>query len=192
MSLVKKAMLGSRLHARSKVGLVDEMLRGTGAPGARDALEVGCGAGFVSSHLRRAYGLDVTGTDNDLDMVEYARRKRGEGPGIRFIQADSTALPFEDGSFDIVVAQNVLHHVKEWRPAAMEAARVLRKGGLFLFSDITGPGLAMRVLAGAGADHGFHDVEALISLLSECGLSLEYRKEPAAGKREMAFAFRAA
>ena len=147
--------------------------------------------GFVSLHLSEMYGLDVTGTDSDPEMVEYAGRRRGEGPTLRFLQADSTELPFEDASFGMVVAQNVFHHVPDWRAAAGEVARVLGRNGLFLFSDITGPGVMMRVLAGAGKDHGFHEFDELLSFLAGHGLKMEFEKGPTgAGGREKAIVFR--
>lgn len=191
MSGMKKFMLGNRLHARSKTKLVDELLTAVETGGISNALEVGCGAGFVSMHLSKKYGLRVTGTDGDPQMVEYARRKRREGTNLKFLQADSMDLPFENASFGMVVAQNVFHHVPDWRAAAGEVARVLGDKGLFLFSDITGPGVMMRVLAGAGKDHGFHDFDELLSFLSGHGLKVEYEKGPTgAGGREKAIVFR--
>lgn len=191
MSRMKKFMLGNRLHARSKTALVDEMLEAVDTAGARNALEIGCGAGFVSMHLSKKYGFNVTGTDGDPEMVEYARRKRREGTNLKFLQADSMELPFEDASFGMVVAQNVFHHVPDWRAAAGEVARVLGKNGLFLFSDITGPGVMMRVLAGAGKDHGFHEFDELLSFLTGHGLKVEFEKGPkGAGGKERAIAFR--
>jgi ubiquinone/menaquinone biosynthesis C-methylase UbiE len=51
-------------------------------------------------------------------------------------QADATALPFADASFDTVVSFLMLHHVIEWERALAEAARVLRPGGLLLGYDL--------------------------------------------------------
>ncbi len=59
------------------------------------ALDVGCGPGYVMELL--ASFFDVTGVDNDTDMVGSAKAR-----GLDVIQADVIDLPYEDDSFDLV------------------------------------------------------------------------------------------
>lgn len=97
--------------------------------GGRTGLEVldaGCGTGTMLGHLAE-FGT-VRGVDADPGAVAFCR-ERGVDP---VQQAPATALPFADGSFDLVTALDVLEHVGDHERAAGEIARVLRPGGLAL------------------------------------------------------------
>lgn len=97
---------------------------------SKKVLDVGCGSGILCEKLR-LWGGAVTGLDNSRAMLEIAAR---ENPGIRFIcaEADSTGLPVR--SFDTVVSELVAHYFKDVEPLFCEAARVLKKGGVLVFS----------------------------------------------------------
>jgi SAM-dependent methyltransferase len=95
------------------------------APAA--TLEIGCGEGRVSRDLA-ANGYEVTGLDISPTLVEAAR---DADPSGAYIVGDAAALPFEDGTFDLVVAYNSLIDVDDMPAAVAEAARVLRGGGAF-------------------------------------------------------------
>src|SRR6202030_2983699 len=72
---------------------------------ALDALDAGCGTGFLSLELA-SRGHRVTGIDFAPAMLAEARRKAGEqGSAIRFQEADAEQLPFPSGSFDLVVTR---------------------------------------------------------------------------------------
>jgi SAM-dependent methyltransferase len=97
--------------------------------GSLAVLDAGCGTGGNSAHLR-SYGA-VTGVDFAADALDLAR----ERPGIRLARASVESLPFADGSFDLVLSNDVLCHlgVANDAVAACEFARVLKPGGvLFL------------------------------------------------------------
>ena len=73
-----------------------------------NAVDIGCGTGALCSVLKME-GLDVTGIDPAVKMLNVARKKP-ENAGIDFIQADVLAgLPFEDDQFDIAIASYVAH-----------------------------------------------------------------------------------
>ncbi len=90
--------------------------------GAR-ILDVGCGLGLYVRQFR-SHSPDVWGVDIDADKVAEASRNL---PNIR--QAPAEALPFADGSFDVLLLHEVLEHVDDDRRAVAEAHRVLRAGG---------------------------------------------------------------
>ena len=81
----------------------------TSAPDAK-VLEVGCGPGHLSGLLAVDHGLDVTGLDLDPAMIERARanvlrRSSGDSRHLAsFVVGDVAALPFEPGSYDLVVS----------------------------------------------------------------------------------------
>ncbi|RKQ87653.1 pimeloyl-CoA biosynthesis protein BioC [Solirubrobacter pauli] len=103
-------------------------------PPGGGALEVGCGEGRVCRDLA-ARGWDVTGIDASLPLLEAAR---AADRGGRYLLADASALPFEDGEFDLVVAYNSLMDMEDMPGAVREAERVLAPGGAFCIT-ITHP-----------------------------------------------------
>jgi SAM-dependent methyltransferase len=99
-----------------------------GAPVAR-ALDVGCGTGLSSVALR-ALAREVVGVDGSVAMVRRARRVAG----VRYAASVAEALPFADGSFDLVVACGAIDWVDRAR-FLPEAARLLRRGGALVPLD---------------------------------------------------------
>jgi SAM-dependent methyltransferase len=100
---------------------VAEVLRVLGAfPPAR-VLDVACGTGFLTRHLRG----DVVGLDQSAAMVAIAAQRL---PGGRAVQGDAVPLPFADGAFDRVFAANFYGHLAapEREPFLAEARRVAR------------------------------------------------------------------
>jgi SAM-dependent methyltransferase len=96
------------------------------APG-HATLEVGCGEGRVARDLARR-GHTVTAVDAAPTLLRYAQEA---DPAGRYILADGAALPFPDGTFDLVVAYNSLMDIQDMPGAVREAARVLTSGGRF-------------------------------------------------------------
>lgn len=107
----------------------------TGVRNGLDALDVGCGTGFISFELvARAHR--VTGIDFAASMLEEARRKATESRApIRFEQGDAENLPFGACSFDLVVSRHVLWTLPHPVAAVTEWVRVLRPGGRLVVLD---------------------------------------------------------
>ncbi|SRR5260221_2446486 len=108
-----------------------------------DVLEIGCGSGAMGAEALRKYpDATLTATDFDESMVDVARRRLSEfGPRVEVRQADVTALPFPDGSFDAVLSFIMLHHVIQWEQAFAEMARVMRPHGMLIGYDLLGDGV---------------------------------------------------
>lgn len=96
-------------------------------PPGRRTLEIGCGEGRASRDLR-SRGHDLVATDVSPTLVRHAQEADPQG---RYLVADATRLPFEDGAFDLVVAYLVLMDVNDMPAAVREAARVLVPTGRF-------------------------------------------------------------
>ena len=111
----------------AKAELLLELAHALGEPARLHALDVGCGAGAMHPFLR-AFGA-LHAVDPSAPLIEAAQAAH---PDIRYAVADGTALPHEDGAFDLAFTVCVLHHVEpELRPAfTRELVRVVRPGGL--------------------------------------------------------------
>ncbi|HEX5324512.1 MAG TPA: class I SAM-dependent methyltransferase [Capsulimonadaceae bacterium] len=105
-------------------------------------LELGCGPGvlWAQNADRIPAGWAITLTDFSTGMLEEARAKLAPiERDFRFTQADAQQLPFDDESFDAVIANHMLYHVPDRPKAFAEIARVLRPGGRF-FGATNGAG----------------------------------------------------
>ena len=94
------------------------------AAAPRRVLEVGGGPGEVSERMARELGAEVRYVDISPRMVALARAR-----GVDAQVGDAQALPFEDASFDTVVAAWMLYHVPDLDRGLGELARVLEPGG---------------------------------------------------------------
>jgi ubiquinone/menaquinone biosynthesis C-methylase UbiE len=101
------------------------------APGKR-VLDAGCGAGYGSAELAQ-HARSVVGADCAPEAVDFARAHYRLG-NLWFEQASCDALPHADGSFDLVVAFEVLEHLANWRDFLREARRVLTPNGQLAIS----------------------------------------------------------
>ena len=103
--------------------------------GALDALDVGCGTGFLSFELA-ARGCQVTGIDFAPAMLAEARRKAAErGVSIRFEEGDAEQLRFAPASFDLVMSRHLLWTLPHPEAAIDEWIRVLRPGERLVIVD---------------------------------------------------------
>jgi ubiquinone/menaquinone biosynthesis C-methylase UbiE len=98
-------------------------------------LELGAGTGFNVEHYPDAVE-ELVLTDPSAAMLSRAtRRALQAGPPARAVQTPAERLPFDDGSFDTVVATLVLCSVDDQDRVLAEIRRVLRPEGLFLFIE---------------------------------------------------------
>jgi len=102
-------------------------------------LDVCSGMGGPARYLAWKTGCDVTGLDLTASRVEGAteltRAARLSG-SVRFVHGDALAMPFEDASFTLAMAQESFAHIPDKPRLLAECARVLRPRGRLVFSDI--------------------------------------------------------
>jgi ubiquinone/menaquinone biosynthesis C-methylase UbiE len=102
--------------------------------GAGDrVLDLACGTGIVTGYAaaRAGRGGDVVGIDPTPDLLNAARAKSFPGAPIRWIEGFAEEMPFEDGSFDVVLCHQGLQYVSDREKTFTEVKRVLRSGGIF-------------------------------------------------------------
>lgn len=111
-------------------------------PGQR-VLDLGCGTGTLALMLTQAEpAADVVGLDADPDILEIAASKAAKAEAeIALDRGLSTELPYDDGSFDLVLSTLFFHHLSgdDKERTAREVARVLRPGGELLVVDYGRP-----------------------------------------------------
>lgn len=96
-------------------------------------LELGCGTGkdwFGHNDLIEKMDKLVM-TDFSEGMVKAARENLGEISNVEYMQADIEDLPFEDKSFDVIIANMMLYHVPDIEKGIREVRRVLKDEGVF-------------------------------------------------------------
>lgn len=162
---------------RLRVVANDASYRGRGMPAAlaaryyrefgdvRTVLDLGCGAGDFGRH-RPSPAVEVHGVDADLHAVELASRWER----ALVVDLDAASLPYEDGTFDAVLAKDIFEHVGDPLRVAREAHRVLRPGGVIVASVVMAkPG---RVWADYTHRRGFTRASARL-LLEDAGFHVE-------------------
>jgi ubiquinone/menaquinone biosynthesis C-methylase UbiE len=100
-------------------------------------LDVGCGPGTITVDLARLVspGL-VVGIDHSSEAVDEARKQATDELGaVDFQTGNVYELDFEDESFDVVHAHQVLQHLSDPVRALIEMRRVLRPGGILAVRD---------------------------------------------------------
>ncbi|GJE83937.1 UbiE family methyltransferase [Phanerochaete sordida] len=96
-------------------------------------LDVGCGPGTITVDFANYVpGGHVTGVEYNVDILAQARAHATErgAANVEFQQGDAQALPFPDGTFDVVHAHQVLQHVGDPVQALREMRRVAKPGGV--------------------------------------------------------------
>jgi len=107
-------------------------------PKNKKVLDVACGTGSQSIALARR-NFEVVGIDLSKQMLDIAKKK--QRTDINFIQADATAIPFPDASFDVSVISLALHDMPEKNAIAVlkEMSRVTKKRGQIIIADYNTP-----------------------------------------------------
>ena len=97
------------------------------SPGQR-VLDVGCGPGALTAELVRRLGPDeVSAVEPSAPFAAAARQRL---PGVDIRQAAAEQLPFADGTFDVALAQLVVHFMADPVAGLREMGRVTRPGGV--------------------------------------------------------------
>ncbi|HDY90001.1 MAG TPA: class I SAM-dependent methyltransferase [bacterium] len=120
-----------RYSEKRRMQLISRMVPKTGIS---RLLDVGCGTAELSENLFNR-GLNVIALDLGFDSIKRASMKlRNKNLDFPFVQGDIYRLPYEDNSFDAVVASEILEHLEKPQDALGEVARIVRPGGYFIVS----------------------------------------------------------
>lgn len=176
-----RKLLFGRIHRQ----VVREVLR-SGVRPAR-VLDVGSGTGELLLRLGHTFPrAELFGVDPARGMIETARRKSDGVDRVSFIEAGATSLPFEAGSFELVVSTSSFHHWDDQNEGLRQVARVLAPGGIFVLADgyksRRGPlrlGILPRLLKSHYDDPDrFHRPATLRRMLEDAGLPVVLQRKP--------------
>ncbi len=143
------------VHAVTRDGLCARLEPMLLKPSA--VLDLGSATGSMGQALRKRFrrahivSLDLSGA-----MLAKAHRKKSWLARASFVQADAEYIPFADGAFDLVVANQLLPWLPDPQRVFTEVARVLRKGGVFAFAGLGPDSLQEIGRAWARFDEGPH------------------------------------
>jgi len=113
--------------------MLDLLVREASRPAPARILDVGCGTGrLLRAAAARWPAAQLLGVDPAPLMVSEAARLT---PGAVFVPGSAEALPFADGSVDLLVSSLSFHHWADHQRGIREIARVLRPGGYFCLAD---------------------------------------------------------
>ena len=115
-----------------------ELLKAGNVADGQRLLDVGCGFGGTIQSINAAHsGMDITGLNIDPRQLAAAEAQTtpANGNRISWVEADACQLPFEENSFDRVLAVECVFHFPSRERFLAEAARVLRPGGYLAVSD---------------------------------------------------------
>lgn len=125
-------LINSEYH---QAGHIDRIESFVGVLTEKKLLDVGSGEGglVIALNLKsvNAYGIDL-GKENI--EISNLRAQRNSIHSSLFSISDAARLPFADSTFDIVISNKVLEHIKEQQIAIKEISRVLKGGGIFYLS----------------------------------------------------------
>lgn len=165
---------------------------------AGDVLEVACGTGIVTRHLRARMhpARRLVASDISRAMLDYASAKLMRLEGIEWCEADAARLPFASGVFSAVVCAFGMMFVPDKPAAFREVRRVLEPGGTFLFNvwdrieANPAPAINGQVLGALfpgdpdiqlKTPYEMHDAGSLQRLLEDTGFGatrIEYKRVP--------------
>lgn len=114
----------------------------TQCPGAKDVLDIGCGAGnYTLKLLQRIPELNCTLIDLSQPMLDRARQRLTESraQNITTLPGDIRDVELPSDTFDVVMAAAVLHHLRDdadWKSVFQKIYQAMRPGGIFLVNDL--------------------------------------------------------
>ena len=103
-------------------------------------LDLACGTGDFPLHLRAAgFSAPIFGLDRNPGMLKISKEKCAAAKPVSFVQADLTAIPLKERSFNVITMGYALRYVVDIRRTLTDVFRLLDRGGIFVCLDFGVP-----------------------------------------------------
>jgi len=158
MTRIEKRFVNRQKQSEQNIEKFELALEHVDREKIKTVLELGCGIGFVSHYLAETYNWNVYGTDYDEEQIQIANKVQPKIDHLSFRVEDAAKLSFEDSSIDLVLSQNVFHHIPNWENAIKEIARVLCFGGYFIWLDLTFPRIVKNIFLPFVKNYGLYSI----------------------------------
>ena len=159
MTRLEKRFVNRDRKAERNIEKVNQCLEELDSHKIHQVLELGCGTGAVSAYLASNYQMKVYGTDIDPEQIEIAKKTFQESDHLHFMVEDASNLSFDFVSFDLVLSQNVFHHIPAWETAVQELVRVLRPGGYLIWLDLAFPRLVKDIIQSFVKNYALYTID---------------------------------
>jgi ubiquinone/menaquinone biosynthesis C-methylase UbiE len=162
---------GTRWNKQTKS--LPEIMKG------KKVLELGVGNGKTLISILKQKPKSVVAIDFSREALKECEKEFSKSASASFIEADVTKMPFEDGSFDVIVCYYIMNNLdeKKMTKAANEIERVLKKKGVVLFEDFAvgdfrGEGRVKKIdeqnfVSNDGIKYHYFTIEELKKLFSD-------------------------
>lgn len=181
MTRIEKRFVNRKKKSERNIKKLESVLIHTDPAKIKNVLELGCGTGFVSHYLATTYHFNVYGTDFDEDQIQTAHQLQPKMDHLHFQVEDATKLSFENASMDLVLSQNVFHHIPKWGEAIIEIARILCPGGYFVWLDITFPGIIKNIFLPITKNYGLYTMNDIKTAFENHGFRTLFHEHSAHG-----------
>jgi ubiquinone/menaquinone biosynthesis C-methylase UbiE len=158
MTSIEKRFVNRKKKADRNIKKIQHAFQYIETEKINTVLELGCGVGLVSASLAETYHFTVYGTDYDKGQIQIAEKLQPKMKHLFFQVENAARLSFEDSRFDLVLSQNVFHHIPNWENAVREIARVLRPGGYFIWLDLTFPEFIKKIFQPYVKNYGLYTI----------------------------------
>ena len=177
MTKLEKRFVNRRKKAENNIKKIQDALEKINSDSIKNALEIGCGIGLVSAYLANSFGMTVYGTDFDPDEIQMAKKINNEDSKLQFKVEDASNLSFVDNSFNLVISQNVFHHIPDWSKAVDEIARVLQSGGYLIWFDLVLPELVKKIFKPITKNYGIYTLDDILTKFDKVGFEIIQRQK---------------
>ena len=141
-------------------------------------LDLGCGMGATASYLYQNHGMKVVGIDPSEKLLTIAKAKN---PFATFVLGSGDALPFEQESFECVLAECTLSLMHDLHVTLHEVYRVLSNEGWFVINDVYAKNSEtlreMDNFSITSCMRGMHDLPSLKEALETIGFEIMFLED---------------